>query len=220
MWTLSCSASSSPLEGYWTKQWPLRTAWYFGACDLKDNLASHWVSVGCGCKDLHVIRITAEWVCIHQQSTDHGTAGEGTWNASETYKQTRMNENTGAYTHTHRYETGVDMNVLCESLTRIEDLCVEHGHVLPTSCLNRKWWRAAQWQATFTDQLLTWRFNGWRDRQTTQHQQRANCCCTTPRIRPCTHRAEAMDICWNRWEQIHCCNTTGDRMTDMGSVWH
>lgn len=57
-----------------------------------------------------------------------------------THKHTHMNENTGACAraHTHRYETGVDMNALCESLTRIEDLCVEHGHVLPTSCLDRK----------------------------------------------------------------------------------
>lgn len=172
MWTLSCSASSSPLEGYWTKQWPLRTAWYFGACDLKDDLTSHWVSVGCGCKDLHVIRITVEWIRIHQQSTDHRTAWEGTWNASETYTQTHtdMNENTGAYTHTDMklVLTWMSFAVLCECLTRIEDLCVEHGHVLPTSCLDRKWWRAAQWQAAFTHQLLTRRFNDWtdRDRQT------------------------------------------------------
>ena len=45
--------------------------------------------------DLHVVRVTAEWVGIHQQSTDDWTAGERTWDTPETYTHTHT------HTHTH-----------------------------------------------------------------------------------------------------------------------
>lgn len=43
--------------------------------------------------DSHVVRVAAVRVGVHQQTTDHRTAGERTRNPSETYTHTR--------THTH-----------------------------------------------------------------------------------------------------------------------
>lgn len=93
-------------------------------------------------------------------------------------------------------------SIQTDALTWVEDLSVQHGHVLSTSCLSRKWGGAAYGQASFTDELLTWSLRCWdRGRKWVKE---CHCVWLTSLCNESSHL-----VCWLA---LGCCMTTAETM--------